>query len=346
MRTSILNSIFHMCHLRHLWILSLIVLSGCATQPTLERYEFTRLQMGVQAQIVLYAPIGEREAASGVAAAAFAEIARLEQIMSDYRPDSELMQLCSRAGGGPVAVSDDLFEILTSAQEISQLSGGAFDITVGPLSILWREARQQSTPPSESEIDVALARVGWQDVALNASAQTVQLHRPGMVLDLGGIAKGYAADRTVQLLKKSGFNRCLVALAGDIAVGDAPPGTDGWRIEVATRLTSKAIPNTLMLSNCCVSTSGDTEQFMDINGVRHSHIIDPRTGMGVTNQMIVTVVAPTGAMADGLSSAISVIGPFGFTLMEALESTAVIIETGNERHSTDHWRILKWEHTH
>jgi thiamine biosynthesis lipoprotein len=261
--------------------------------------------MGVDARLVVWAP--NQSIAEDACAAAFAKIAELDTIMSDYRRDSELNRLCARAGGPAVRISPDLFRVLERAQKISRLSDGAFDVTAAPLIQLWRKARKSSQLPTPAEIRAARRLVGWQKLQLDARARTARLMIPGMKLDLGGIAKGYAADAAQQVLKKHGITRALVELGGDIVVTDAPPGTDGWTIRVPNAGDDRG-PVDLRFANRAISTSGDTVQFAVIGGRRYSHVVDPRTGQALTNRVQVTLIAPDGFTSDPLSTTLSVLG--------------------------------------
>ena len=258
--------------------------------------------MGIDARLIVYSK--SQDQAETACIAAFAKIAALEAIMSDYRKDSELMKLCDRAGGPPVRVSKPLFDVLTQAKKVSELSGGAFDVTVGPVIQLWRAARREKAMPDPGALKVARELVGHQKVRLNSRNRTVQLTAQGMKLDLGGIAKGYAADAALAVLTEHGITSALVELGGDIAVSDAPPGTDGWTIAAPVVADSPE----LKLKNAAISTSGDTEQFAIINGRRYSHVVDPRTGYALTNRVQVTVIAPRAGLTDPLATAISVLG--------------------------------------
>lgn len=284
----------------------LIAAEGRAPQ----RFEFESKHMGTTFRVVLYA--GDATTAKAAADAAFARVADLDNCMSDYKPTSELMQLCKAFAtevGDPRKVSDDLFFVLTKAGELSKRSDGAFDITVGPVVQLWRHARRTQELPDPKEFAAARAKVGYEKVKLDPAKKTVQLTTPGMQLDLGGIAKGYAADEALKLLKeKFGITRALVAAAGDIACGDPPPGKDFWSVDIAPIAKSQK-PRTLRLANAAVSTSGDLEQFVVIKGVRYSHVLDPKTGLGLTGRRSVTVVAPNGTTADSMTKAVSVLPP-------------------------------------
>jgi thiamine biosynthesis lipoprotein len=276
--------------------------SACAPAPEpLERHEYSRTLMGTEARVVLYAP-AERTAREA-AEAAFERMSRLEDVMSDWRETSELSALGRAAGSASRPVSRDLFAVLVGARALAEASGGAFDPTVGPVVLLWREARRTGKPPAADRIDSARHLVGWRELELNPGPPpTARLARDGMRLDLGGIGKGFAAQEAVELLRARGLPRALVSLAGDVVCGDPPPGRDGW--DVAIGAGGETVP----LARAAISTSGDAEQFVEIGGVRHSHVVDPRTGLALTGSSWVTVTAPDGAVADALSTAASVLG--------------------------------------
>ena len=276
--------------------------AGCAARQATERFEYAELHMGVKTRLVVYAP--SEQAAADACRAAYARVAELEDVASDYRADSELMRLCAKAGQGPVPVSPELFTLLSHAQELSRRSGGAFDVTVGPLVALWRTARKTKQLPTPEALAEARAKVGWQHVELDAERRAVALALPGMRLDLGGIAKGYAGDEAIRVLREHGIRSALFEAGGDIVVADAPPGEKGWPIEVA----GDAPGRTIALAHRGISTSGDTEQFVEIDGVRYSHVVDPRTGLGLTDRYAATVVARDGITADALSTAACVLG--------------------------------------
>lgn len=264
--------------------------------------------MGVDARVIVYAP--DQPTAEDACAAAFARIAALDSIMSDYRRDSELMRLCDRAGGPPVKVSDDLFLVLRRSQEVAKHSDGAFDITVGPLIGLWRQARKSAVLPDPAALARARKLVGWQKLRLNERTHTARLTTPGMKLDLGGIAKGYAADEAQKVLKKHGISHALVELGGDIVVTDPPPGAEGWKIRVPNAGDDQG-PADLLFANRAISTSGDTEQYKVIAGKRYSHVVEPRTGQALTSRVQVTLTAADGLTSDPLSTALSILGRDG-----------------------------------
>lgn len=292
-------------------VLLLMLGAGCAAsggEPALRRHEYAQLHMGVQARLIVYAPTEQAAAAAARAAyAAYARVAEIEDIASDYRPASELMRLCAQAGQGPVTVSHELFTLLAHAQELSRRSDGAFDVTIGPYVALWRAARKAKQLPNPKALAEARTRVGWEKVKLDAERRTVELTTPGMRLDLGGIAKGYAGDEAIRVLREHGIGSALFEAGGDIVVSDAPPGKKGWTVEVIGSEAEK--PRMIEVANGGVSTSGDTEQFVEIDGTRYSHIVDPRTGLGLTQRYAATVVARDGITSDSLSTAASVMGP-------------------------------------
>src|SRR5713101_5685469 len=306
-------------------------LCGQPKSEPLSRFTFTEPHMGTRFKIIVYA--SDETAAKSASKAAFQRIADLDGIMSDYRSTSELMRLCQKAGGEPVRVSQDLFRVLERSQQVARLSDGAFDVTVGPVVRLWRIARRTHELPDPKALAQAWELVGYANVRLDAKKRTVQLLKPGMQLDLGGIGKGYAADAALAVLKKHGIHEALVAAGGDIAVSGPPPGTDGWTIGIAPLLDPDAKPKRyLILHDAAVSTSGDSEQYLEVNGKRYSHIVDPRTGIGLVGQMSVTVVARHGLMADPLTKVVSVLGPErGLAIIDATEGAAALVVRKTEK---------------
>jgi thiamine biosynthesis lipoprotein len=328
-------------------LLALAAGASAADKP-LRRFAFAEGRMGTKFKILVYA--GDEASAKAAAKGAFARVAQLDGIMSDYRDTSELMRLCEKAGGPPVKVSPDLFAVLQRAEVVSRRSNGAFDVTVGPVVRLWRRVRYTKRMPAAEELAKARSLVGYQNVRLNADVRTVQLLKPGMRLDLGGIAKGYAADAALAVLKQHGIQRALVAAGGDIAVTDPPPGTEGWNVGIAPLLDPDSRPKRfLTLKNGAVSTSGDAEQFIEIGGKRYSHIVDPRTGVGLVGRISVTVVALDGATADSLTKVVAVLGPErGLPIIDAIPSTAALVvrktDKGEETFASQRWKKLKIHH--
>jgi thiamine biosynthesis lipoprotein len=216
--------------------------------------------------------------------------------------------------------------VLQRAQEVAKQADGAFDVTVGPVVRQWRRARRTRELPPAEELKKALALVGYEKVRLNAKDATVQLTLMGMLLDLGGIAKGFAAELMVALLRELGIPRALVAAGGDIVAGEAPPDAKGWKVGIGPLDNPAAKPtHYVLLARAAVSTSGDAEQYVEIGEQRYSHIVDPKTGLGLTVRSSVTVIAQDGATADALATAACVLGPErGLKLIEGLEGTAAL----------------------
>ncbi len=275
----------------------------------LARFEFSQVQMGTTFTLTFYAP--DAGVANRAQSAAFARIAALDQALSDYRDDSELMQLCRTAGSGQwFAASGDLWEALSRSQALAAESQGAFDITVAPLVRQWRRARRQKQLPSPAALDAARAQVDYRQVELDPVGRRVRLSRPDTRLDLGGIGQGLAADAALKVLVDHGLCRALVDGSGDIALGDPPPGRQGWTVGISRLAAEGHRPACyLRLANAGVSTSGDLYQFLELNGNRYSHIIDPRNGLPLARPSSVTIVAASATEADGLATAICVLGP-------------------------------------
>jgi thiamine biosynthesis lipoprotein len=274
---------------------------------------------------VLYA--SDKASATTASRAAFDRIAALDHIMSDYDSGSELMRLCRAAGGQPAMISEDLWRVMAAAQDLAEKSDGAFDITVGPVVQLWRRARRKHELPEPERLAAALALVGYQNVILDAKRRTARLRKPGMRLDLGGIAKGDAADQALIALRRSRIPIALVAAAGDIAVGDPPPDRTDWRVGIEAFESPASPPSEFVgIHNSAASTSGDSEQHLEIGGVRYSHIINPKTGMALTGRCSATVTSPHDIQADCYATALCVMGPErGFKLIAGLPGGAALM---------------------
>jgi len=306
-----------------------------------ERFEFVRVVMGVQARIVLYA--ASRDEAFDAANQAFTRLSELDEMMSDYRLGSELNRLCRAEPGVPHPASAEMLTVLTVAEQVSRASDGAFDVTVGPAVALWRAARKSGILPTMAERTAAVSRVGWRSVVVDSTRGTVTLMREGVQLDFGGIAKGFAAEQGVLKLKQLGYGSCLVALAGDVAAGDSPPGMGGWKVEVMSG--QKRTGRVLLVSNTSVSTSGDAEQFVEIGGKRYSHIVDPRTGLGTPGGVSVTVVGRPGAVVDALGKALVVPGATrlnqaALVLAHFRGCAAIEMTPGLEADGVESWRVF------
>ncbi|MBC7852256.1 MAG: FAD:protein FMN transferase [Pirellulaceae bacterium] len=297
----------------------------------LERYYQRELHMGVEFEVVLYAP--NKEVAGKATSAAFARVAELEKRLSDYDPESELSRLSASAtrplqaaGPLPVRVSEDLWAVLFVSQKLSEKSEGKFDITVGPLTKLWRRARRQKELPTKEQIAKALESVGYKHMQLDEKLRTAKLLKPNMRLDAGGIAKGYAAEEALVKIRELGIQEALVRASGDIAAGDPPPGELGWKIGLAPLDPDQPPERFILLKNAAVSTSGDSRQHLVVDGKRYSHIIDPHTGYGIAGRSSVSIIAPRGIDADSIASAVSILGPEkGLKLVEETPGAAALM---------------------
>lgn len=307
-----------------------------APETPLQRRAYVERHMGFEVSLVFY----ESDAASAnrAAQAVFARFAALDAVMSDYKPDSELMRLCKEAAPGkPHPVGPDLLAVLAFAQSVSDDSDGAFDVTVGPLTQLWRRSKRQRALPTPARLAEARSRVGWKSLVIDREAGTAELKMPEMRLDLGGIAAGYALDESAKVLTDRKITRFLIDASGDVRVGDPPPGAKAWRLGVVP-LEADGPPSLhLGLSNMAASTSGDAYQFVEIEGKRYSHLVDSRTGLGMTRRAAATVVAPAGIAADSLATALCLLGPEkGFPLIEKIPGAAAILLQVEDGKPTSH----------
>lgn len=269
-----------------------------------KRFSFERPLMGTKFAITCYAE--DQGAAAEAANAAFAAGSEINAVASDYLAESELMKLTGRTGE-TIKVSPLLGELLEGAFTKARETEGAFDPTLGPLTKLWRQTRDTKTLPDAETLAKAKAACGWRNVDWNGAALTICFKVPGMQLDLGGIAKGFAADKMFGVMKSRGFPRVLIAAGGDLRLGEPPPGKIAWRVGLQT-FDEERPEEVVELSNCAVSTAGDLHQAVEIAGKRYSHIIDPETGLGLTGRIAVSVIAPSGLVADGLDTGICVAG--------------------------------------
>jgi thiamine biosynthesis lipoprotein len=276
--------------------------------PAAEKLSFSRELMGTRFGVVCYAE--NREAAAKAAEAAFSEAEKVNMVASDYLPESELSLLSLKPVGVAVPVSPLLFDLLKHSRRIAESTGGAFDPTLGPMTKLWRESRAKGRLPDADTLEAARAASGWRHFTLDAEARTITLLRENMAFDLGGIAKGHAADLMLESLASAGIRQALVTAGGDIRLGDAPPGRAGWNVALKTCDIGEN-DEILTLANAAVSTSGDLHQSVEIEGVGYSHIVDPATGLGLTRRVAATVVADEGKLSDPLATAACVLGAEG-----------------------------------
>ena len=294
---------------------TLVLVLAIAFSPAVraaERFEFDEVHLGTLVRITLYAPTSD--VAEKAAQDAFAAFQSVNETMNTYDAQSELSRLAENRGW--IRVSDDLFTVLQAAKHYHHVSEGAFDITVGPMVRLWRRSYRQRELPSEQRIAEAKELVGNHLWELDEQNQSVRLLKSGMRLDLGGIAKGYAIDKAFEIILKHGITSLLVDAGGDFRVGAPPPNTDGWTIAKGDE--------TVLLKETAMATSGDRFQFVEIEDVRYSHLVDTRTGLGTTDPQTVHVRAPTAMQADALATAGSILGrEKGEAMIERLPNVSV-----------------------
>lgn len=261
--------------------------------------------MGTRFTVVCFA--SSQPQAKQAADAAFALAEQLNATASDYLPTSELALLSTRPVGQPIPLSPLLYDLLAHARHVAAATHGSFDPTLGPLTKLWRTCRTRHRLPTPAELAAARTACGWQHFTLDPTARTITLLRPQMQFDLGAIAKGFAADLMLDSLTRAGLPQSLIAAGGDIRLGNPPPDRKGWRVALRTFDRSRS-DEILILSNAAVSTSGDLYQSVEIDGQRYSHILDPRSGLGLTQRLAASVITNEAKWSDPLATAACVLG--------------------------------------
>ena len=306
-RQIILNARLSFCFLTSLFLAVSLLPGLVIAQPEMSRYSFRRGLMGTQFNVIFYA--SDSLTAQRANASVDARMDSLNQIMSDYLDGSELNELSKTAGSGKwIPVSADLFAVLQKAKTIASRSNGRFDPTLGPLTLLWRRAVRRKEFPTDRERRRARRAVGYRLMDLDSATRSVRLRRVGMRLDVGGIGQGYAIDEARKRLAEFSIKSALIDIGGDILVSDAPPGSQGWRVSIGSGNADDADTATIFLKNAAITTSGDTYRFLEHKGRRYSHIMDPRSGLGLRHFVRVTVLAPDGYRADALTKVFSVAG--------------------------------------
>ncbi|HYO82491.1 MAG TPA: FAD:protein FMN transferase [Bryobacteraceae bacterium] len=256
------------------------------------RFEESLDSMGTTYTIVAYGT--DRYRLQSAVESAFEEVKRLEELLSNYRPESEWSRLNRAASAGPVRVSEELFELLSSCMNYSRMSEGAFDITVGPLMKVWGFYKGSGRFPHRAEIKGAMARVGYQLIELDDANKTVRFRRPGVELDPGGIGKGYAVDRAVAILRRGGVQSGLITAGSSsiYGIGSPPHEPRGWHVALRHPKDARKSVADVWLRDESMSTSGNYEKFFLANGRLYSHIMDPRTGYPAQGMLSVSVIAP------------------------------------------------------
>ncbi len=272
------------------------------------RVEETRYAMGCLYSIVAWGE--DRVRLRQAALTALDEVDRLDRLLSNYKAESELSRINREAWPGPVVTDAETFGLLRTAFDYSRRSDGAFDMTVGPLMRAWGFFRGEGRLPGEAGIREAMARVSHGHVHLDEAKMTVAFDRPGIELDPGGIAKGYAVDCVAAILRKAGVRRALISAGGSSVYGlGAPPGQRAWPVTIQDPLDSRRMALTVRLHDQALSVSGSAEKFFEVDGRRYSHIMDPRTGYPVEGVLSVAVISDRGIDGDALDNVFFVLGP-------------------------------------
>lgn len=293
-------------------LLAALAASGLIA-PLVSAQELLRLEasqdaMGTTFTVALYGE--DRERMEAAVEQAFAELRRLDRMLSNYRPSSEWSKVNREAAERPVYVSRELFDLLSACIRYSEASQGAFDITVGPLMKVWGFYRGTGRLPSPEEVKAALAKVGYRNILLDPQNQTVRFAQAGVEIDPGGIGKGYAVDRMVAIVKEHGIRSALVSASGSSIYGlGAPPGEPrGWEVRIRHPRDETQTVETLFLKDQSLSTSGNYEKFFVAEGKTYSHIMDPRTGYPAQGLLSVSVLAPRTLDSEAWTKPFFVLG--------------------------------------
>lgn len=307
-------------------MLVVILLAGCGSIRSSELpvvVKRAQMHMGTLVSITAVAP--GREIAQAAIEAGFREIKRLEQLLSTWIAASELSQVNTAAGREPVVVGPETLELVVRSLEIARWTDGGFNIAVGPAVQAWSVTERQRIP-NHAELDALKPLVDWTTIQVNRQARTIFLPKPGMRIDVGGIGKGYAADRAVDVMRKTGARGGVVALSGDIKTFGDLPGMNGFAVGIRHPRLEGTLAATIDLKNEAISTAGDYERYFEQDGIRYHHILDPQSLQPARKCQSVTVIATEGTMADGLDTGIFVLGPErGMALVERLPDVEAVI---------------------
>lgn len=273
--------------------------------------EDTRDFMGTSIQVKVSIDVREDDKkAKDAIAEAFAEIKRVEDIFSVYNPDSEISAVNRLKAGEEKTLSPDAFDLIKRSVEYSRVTAGAFDITIKPLVDLWREARENNKIPEEAAVKEALLRVGYEGIVLDGVKHTISFKKDGMVLDFGAIAKGYATDVAIGALKRNGIDSAVVRSGGNIYCLGKKTGEEMWKVGIQHPRDKNKLFMDIKLKDEAIDTAGDYEKYFILDQKRYSHIIDPRTGYPIGDDVVSsTVMAPDAVSADALSTAFAILGP-------------------------------------
>lgn len=269
-------------------------------------YEYKFPAMGTLVYLKAYHD--DREKVSEAFTRVEQRVREIEKTLTDYDSRSETSQLTEEAVKNPTEVSQDLWAVLQASDRWYRISEGTFDSSLGTLTKLWRKYRRARRIPEKEQIAASLAHTGWDQVVLDEEETQVTFKINDLRLDFGGIGKGYAVDEAFELLSKEGIECCMVNISGNIRVGSKPPGREGWRIEVAGLVRGGKPLQRMILNSAAMATSGDLWQFIEIEGQRHSHILDPKTGYGVLGPVAATAVGKTAMEVDAMATVGCILG--------------------------------------
>lgn len=308
--------------LRNIVVLLFIFFVGCSNAPPL--YKETQFLMGTTVEVIIE---GEKDMAKEVSQRFFARIKELDKKLSLYNAESEIAKINKFAGNGKVAVSPEMAELLGKSLLYSELTQGAFDITVGPLVQLWGFKEHKPVIPEKEKIEDVLKRCGYVSIKIHPGSNEVSFSKPGMEIDLNAIAKGYIVGEGARLLKKAGVTSALINAGGDIYSIGAPFGKEGWNIAIQHPRKKNKVIAKLILADKAVATSGDYENFFVHEGKYLSHIIDPKTGRPSDRGVVsATVISSDAAEADALATALIVMGKGeGINLINRLDGVEAIV---------------------
>jgi FAD:protein FMN transferase len=309
---------------------SILISIPAAAQAPLSRTEYV---LWTTCTVTLY-----DHATPATLQAIFERLHEIDARLSTNTPGSELDAVNAAAGREAVHVTDDVFEVIGKALELSKLSEGLFDPTVGPLMAVWSMNSARARVPEPADITAARSLVDWREVVADPVAKTLYLPRPGMKLDAGGVEKGYAADEVVRILASHGVQSSIIDLGGDIFAMGSKPGGSLWEVGIQNPDAERGTPlGSVAVRNKSVVTSGVYEHFFEQNGKRYHHIMDTRTGFPVDNGLTsVTVVADTSIDADGIALSVFCLGPVrGLALAKSLAVDAVIVDSAHRIYATE-----------
>ncbi len=265
----------------------------------------TRPLMGSIFEIAIWAPAGKEPEAAEAAREGLDLVAALEEKISEWKPSSDISAVNAAAGGEPMKVSAETRELLGAMVEWARKTGGAFDVTGGPLFRRWERARKEKNLPSREEVDALRALVGWEKIELGSGA--ARLAKPGMAIGTGAIGKGWAADKVGAMLESRGFPDYIIDAGGDLRIGGSRGG-EPWTVAVKEPRREGFLA-TIAAAPGGIATSGDYERFWFVDGVRYSHILDLRTGWPARGLASVTIISRDGTSADALATAVFAMGP-------------------------------------